>query len=80
MTAPPAPPPPGPARGARGARGWYTWRAPRRPWMHAALAKAEAEHGPPVPTCVCGHRLVTPRHRMYARCPECGQSAYTGTT
>jgi hypothetical protein len=60
--------------------GGYHYHARRPAWMAAAIAAAEREHGPPVPTCVCGHRLVTPRHRMYARCPECGRSAYTGTT
>jgi hypothetical protein len=57
----------------------YRWRAPRPAWMQAALAAAEAEHGPPVPTCVCGTVLVFRRGTAYARCPGCGQCAYGGS-
>jgi hypothetical protein len=59
--------------------GGYRYRAHRPAWMHAAIAAAEAEHGPPVPTCVCGQRLVL-RTGAYARCTACGRCAYSGPT
>ncbi len=56
----------------------YAWRAPRPAWMLAALAAAEAEHGPPRPTCLCG--TVLGFHRgAYATCPACGRRSYGGT-
>jgi hypothetical protein len=56
----------------------YVWRAPRPAWMLAAIAAAEAQHGPPVPACVCGQRLAFRRGSHYATCPACGRRAYTG--
>lgn len=49
----------------------YRYRARRPAWMARALAKAEAEHGPPVPTCVCGGALRFTRAQV-AVCPACG--------
>jgi hypothetical protein len=54
----------------------YTYRARRTPWMLSALAAAEAQHGPPVPTCVCGQRLVI--HGGNVQCKACGRNVYTG--
>jgi hypothetical protein len=53
----------------------YVRRAPRPAWMLAAIAKAEAEHGPPAPTCYCGQpvRLAS----GYGTCGACGRK--TGT-
>jgi len=55
----------------------YTWRARRPAWMTAALAAAEAQHGPPVPTCLCGSRLPASRD-AYVTCPACGRRPYRG--
>lgn len=52
----------------------YVRNAPRPPWMAAAIAKAEAEHGPPVPTCWCGRVLIW--HNGYGTCPACGLRSY----
>lgn len=50
----------------------YTWRAPRHPWHARAIAQAEAEHGPPEPTCVCGAPLTLVSG--YGHCKICGYS------
>ena len=50
----------------------YTRGAPRPAWMTAALAAAEAQHGPPVPTCICGHPITFGRGNPCVTCPACG--------
>lgn len=61
-----------PPTGAR--TGMPTFRPYRRgqspAWAARVLAAAEAVHGPPSPTCVCGQ----PIHLVagYATCPGCG--------
>lgn len=49
----------------------YVWRAPRPAWMGRAITAAEATHGPPVPTCVCGQPIILGTRRT-ATCPDCG--------
>jgi len=57
----------------------YRWRDRRPAWMAAAIAAAEAEHGPPVPTCVCGARLAFRHGAQYATCTACGRRSYGGS-
>jgi hypothetical protein len=57
----------------------YRWRAHRPAWMRAAIAAAEAQHGPPKPTCVCGTVLVFRHAACYATCPDCGSRSYGGS-
>lgn len=49
----------------------YSYRARRYPWAQRVLAAAEAEHGPPVPTCEHGKPIPDARGRGVRRCPEC---------
>lgn len=56
----------------------YRWRAPRPAWMRAAIAAAEAQHGPPVPTCVCGTALAYRKGCAYTTCRACGRSTAPG--
>lgn len=68
--------PGGPARNGLPAAGHYRWRAPRHPWHAKAIANAEAQHGPPQPTCVCGARLTLVSG--YGHCKTCGYSTAHG--
>ncbi|HMH94944.1 MAG TPA: hypothetical protein VK586_28150 [Streptosporangiaceae bacterium] len=50
----------------------YEWRARVYPMAQRAIGIAEAEHGPPVPTCPCGLPLPEVRSRNpHARCETC---------
>lgn len=54
--------------------GDYRWRARMFPLAEQANKRAEAQHGEPVPTCLCGGR-ITYTHKAYGgRCDACGQS------
>jgi hypothetical protein len=57
----------------------YHYGAHRPAWMRAAIAEAEAQHGPPVPTCVCGQPLVFRKGACYATCAACGRRSYGGS-
>ena len=64
---------PGPARRNGVPTRWYTWRGRARPpWATTAIASAEAEHGPPQPTCVCGAPITLVSG--YGHCKTCGYS------
>ena len=53
--------------------GDYTWRARTRPIGERAIARAEAEHGSPVPTCLCGGRMrQTNTTNHIPVCDDCG--------
>lgn len=51
----------------------YAWRARSYPWAQRVLAAAEAEHGQPEPTCLCG-AVVTYRDGRIVRCGACGRT------
>jgi hypothetical protein len=53
--------------------GGYKWRARTYPTAVAAITRAEAEHGPPVPTCVCGGRVIYTSEKTHGVCLACGQ-------
>jgi hypothetical protein len=57
----------------------YVYGAPRPAWMARAIAAAEAQHGPPQPTCVCGHLLRSDdgSRGYYGTCPACGYRTRT---
>jgi hypothetical protein len=67
-----------PARNGRPPFRPYRRGAPRPAWMRTALAAAEAEHGPPVPTCLCGGTLDW--RQSYGVCPACGRGSGTNVT
>jgi hypothetical protein len=51
----------------------YQWRARTYPGAVAAIEQAEAEHGPPVPTCLhCGGRMRFGRGYPLGECEACG--------
>ena len=50
----------------------YTWRARRYPQAERVLAAAEAEHGSPSPTCLCGCEMRYSRDWRGLRCTGCG--------
>lgn len=55
----------------------YQWRTRAYPTARRAIRKAEAEHGPPVPTCLCGGRVLfgTGHNDIPSgagRCQSCG--------
>lgn len=58
--------------------GDYAYRARRYPIAERAIALAEAEHGPPVPTCLCGGRFMRMSGKstdfVGYRCGSCGQA------
>jgi hypothetical protein len=65
-------PPPRAARNGLPESPAYEWRGRRYPWALAVLAAAEAVHGPPSPTCLCGQPV--PGGTSIRRCPACGRS------
>lgn len=50
----------------------YAWRARTYPWASATIAFTEAQHGPPVPVCLCGHPLTYSSNGA-RRCGACGR-------
>lgn len=54
--------------------GGYAWRARAYPHAARAIERAEAEHGEPVPTCLCGGPVTYRRDDTGGRCSRCGQS------
>lgn len=54
----------------------YRYRARTYPMAVRAIERAQAEHGPPVPTCLCGGRIARADSRDFTcyRCQSCGKA------
>ena len=53
----------------------YQWRARTYAWAQRAIAQAEAVHGPPELTCVCGGPITAERATYSRRCETCDPPA-----
>jgi hypothetical protein len=54
----------------------YVRGAPRPAWMWTVLEAAVARYGEPVPTCLCGGRMIRrPNKAGHDRCEDCGATA-----
>lgn len=49
----------------------YQYRARNYGWAQRAITAAEARHGPPEPTCICGRPVPDSRARYGAPCYTC---------
>lgn len=56
--------------------GDYAWRARTYPHAVRAIQRYEEKYGEPVPTCVCGGRMLYGNGHDFttARCDDCGRT------